>query len=152
MSDLSIHEYRSIPHNLAPVIKFANERHGGQPYGGAPYIVHLMLVARHFTDPHRQTIAILHDIVEDTETTLDEIEEHFGREVAQTVDALTRRSGEFYLSDYIERVKENPTAKEVKIADLKENLFSARYCYPGQYDDLVARYEKALEILGVLMV
>ena len=152
MSDPSVSEHKPIFYTLAPAIRFANERHYDQPYGVAPYIVHLMLVARHFTDPHRQTIAILHDIVEDTETTLDEIEERFGQEVAQAVDALTRRNGELYLDDYIRRVKKNPTAKEVKIADLKENLFSARYCYPGRYDELVPRYEKALEILGVLMV
>lgn len=64
------------------------------------------------------------------------------------VDALTRRTGETY-SEYILRVKKNPTAVTVKLADLAHNLDESR-C-GGLPDSLRARYEKAVRVLeGVI--
>jgi (p)ppGpp synthase/HD superfamily hydrolase len=132
---------------IKDVIEIASNYHRSKMYGGVPYIVHLMLVARHFTDPLFQTVALLHDTVEDTDATLSDIERIFGSEVAQAVDAITRRKKEFYLSEYIPRVATNPIAAAVKIADLQENIYAGTHFYPGDYFHMVARYQRALAFL-----
>jgi (p)ppGpp synthase/HD superfamily hydrolase len=132
---------------IKTIIDLVTKLHSGQKYGFAPFIVHPLLVMRHFNDPTLQVIALFHDVVEDTEYTLGDVNTLFGPEVTSAVDALTRRENEPYLEAYIPRVAENKMATLVKIADLEENLYSATYCYPGEYDNLVPRYKKALEFL-----
>lgn len=67
--------------------------------------------------------AWLHDVVEDTPTTLDDLrDEGLPDEVVEAVDAITRRTGEPYAT-YIERVRLNPIARHVKLADNAQNLF-----------------------------
>ncbi|WP_442905106.1 GTP pyrophosphokinase [Haladaptatus sp. ZSTT2] len=66
-------------------------------------------------------VAVLHDVVEDTDYTIEAIEETFGSMVRAAVDALTKRMGENY-TEFIERVAENPIARRVKIADLENNM------------------------------
>jgi hypothetical protein len=73
-------------------------------------------------DPLIQTVAVLHDVVEDTDVSLESLSRAgFGAEVISAVDALTRRQGEPYHL-YIERVARNQIASRVKCADLAENL------------------------------
>ncbi len=127
------------------IISFAMKAHGEQKYGNMPYIVHLIMVASHFTDPKLQAIALLHDILEDTDIKPRQLYELFGFDIAYTVGILTRRKKEDYFS-YIRRVGRDILAKEVKMADLKSNLFSATYLYP-QYSSLKERYMKALYML-----
>lgn len=87
---------------------------------GQPYIDHLRRVADRMLTPELRIVAWLHDIVEDTYTSLAQIHEAFGPEIGAAVDAITRRPAEHY-SDYIRRVGENPMARAVKIADLIDN-------------------------------
>jgi (p)ppGpp synthase/HD superfamily hydrolase len=86
-------------------------------------------------------VALLHDTVEDKKLTLAEVEKRFGKIVAVAVDALSRRKdeGETY-TDFILRAKQNPIARRVKIADIKDNLLTTT-------DELRGRYEKALKEL-----
>lgn len=65
--------------------------------------------------------AILHDVVEDTAVTVEEIKLRFGEVVAEAVDALTRRDNETY-AGYIKRLKPNHIARKIKLADLRDNL------------------------------
>ena len=129
----------------ASIIKFVLEAHGDQQYGDMPYIVHLMLVARHFTDPKKQAIALLHDVLEDTQITYKELVLQIGKEIADTVLVLTRKPGEEYFV-YINRVKHDPLATEIKIADLEENIFVSKYKFSWK-QDILSRYEKVLKIL-----
>jgi (p)ppGpp synthase/HD superfamily hydrolase len=128
--------------------RFAEEQHEGQMYGEEPYMTHVDEVASQFDDPHMQRIAYLHDTVEDTPTTLDDIHERFGEDVGHAVDALTRRKdpnnqgGKEVYTDYIKRLAQHPEARQVKIADLKHNL-SGR-----SKGNLRQRHEKALEMLS----
>lgn len=87
---------------------------------GQPYIDHLRRVAERMPTYDLRIVAWLHDIVEDTYTSLAQIREAFGPEIGGAVDAITRRTAERY-SDYIRRVGENPMARAVKIADLIDN-------------------------------
>ena len=101
----------------------AAEAHAGSTrWDGQPYITHPAAVAGALDDPSAIAVAWLHDVVEDTWLTLGDLES-FGipRDVVEAVDAMTRRDGERY-TDYIARVRENPIARRVKIADIRHNL------------------------------
>lgn len=98
--------------------------HKGQiDKGGKPYVLHPLQVMLRLQDESAEIMAaaVLHDVVEDTVASLDEIKILFGMEVGRLVDALTRREGENYF-DYIKRVKLDPGAVKIKLADLEENM------------------------------
>lgn len=80
-------------------------------------------------------VALLHDIVEDTEVTLDMLrEEGFDEEIVSAIDAITRRKDEQYYFDFIERVKKNDIARIVKIYDLEDNMDIKRLSTFGDYE------------------
>lgn len=118
---------------------FAREKHEGQMYGDKPYMTHVEDVASGFEDTHLREIAYLHDVVEDSDVTIQEIRERFGEKVSVAVDALTRRKEPYF--DYIRRVKENPEATQIKLADLHANLKN------NPKESLAKRYHKAIGIL-----
>lgn len=84
----------------------------------------------------------LHDVVEDTEVTLNEIEKAFGPAVRRLVDAVSRRKDEPYLFEFIPRIKQDPQAVEVKRFDILDNLSTLPVGHK-----LANRYTKALAIL-----
>jgi len=106
---------------LAVVV--AVEAHlGKNDKGGYPYLLHPLFVLAHMDTEDEIQTAALHDVVEDTDYTLDDLREYgFSETVIQAVDAITKREGEPY-KKYIKRVEENPIAKKVKIWDIKHNL------------------------------
>ena len=80
-------------------------------------------------------VAILHDIVEDTDVTLEYLTNGgFDKEIVNAIDAITRRKEEQYYFDFIERVKKNDIAKLVKIYDLEDNMDSRRLKTFGDYE------------------
>lgn len=114
---------------------------------GTPYFAHCVRVAIRVPDKLTGTIAILHDTVEDTDTTLDDLRElGFTNEVVDAVDALSRRPGETY-RDFIYRCKANPLARTVKLADIADNLADQSALDPEEAEFLRERYTKAIEIL-----
>jgi len=88
---------------------------------GNPYIIHPLRVSQEVSGDLEKTCALLHDVIEDTPTTYDELKEVFSEEIATIVEILTHRKGESYV-DYIHRVKQNPHAVSIKIADICDNL------------------------------
>ena len=132
--------------NVLKAFDMARRAHAGQKYGDEDYIWHPYRVALAFDQPRFQIVGMLHDTVEDTDLTLAEIEAFFGAEISQDVDTLTRRKEEEYLSEYIPRVGRFPSARKVKIADLRENIRAA-LASPQKYRGLLRRYRKALEYL-----
>lgn len=118
---------------LARALAFARARHGSQFRRGSdtPYWVHLVRVAMELADwreatPARLQAALLHDTVEDTRTSIDEIRVGFGAEVADLVDWLTAPDDHGRLPAYYERLRTSaPFAAQVlKIADRVDNLRS----------------------------
>src|SRR5208283_3537210 len=109
---------------LQEAIKLATEAHKGQvDKSGNDYITHPLRVMENLKQ-HGETVQIagvLHDVVEDTRVLLKEIEEKFGKEVADIVDAVSHRQGEQYF-DYIRRAGSNPLGRLVKLADLFDNM------------------------------
>ena len=93
---------------------------------GEPYINHPLHVAEAMDGAVKRTVAILHDVVEDSEWTIDDLrQEGFSVEVVEAVAALTRSEEESY-QGYITRVSKNNLAVKVKIADLMHNLDASR--------------------------
>ena len=99
--------------------------HGQNDTSGAPYIFHPFHVAELMTDEHAVCAALLHDVVEDTDVTLADLEKEFPREVTEAVRLLTHEEGADY-RDYILAIKENELARKVKLADLAHNLDRSR--------------------------
>jgi len=107
--------------DVAAARALAERRHAGQvDKAGLPYITHPQRVAERLETPEAQVVGWLHDTVEDTGLTLQEVETQFGPATAAAVDAVSRREGESW-SDYLRRVKANPVARQVKISDLIDN-------------------------------
>ena len=114
---------------------------------GLPYILHPLTVMLDMETNLERTVAVLHDTVEDTGYSLESCRDMFGNEVADAIDAISRRPGEQYF-DYIKRCKLNPLATKVKLADLKHNSSPARInVLPEKDRDVVKRYEKAVRLL-----
>ena len=107
---------------LADAIVFATEAHRGQvnKFNGEPYILHPLEVMSKFCDLDLKIVAVLHDVVEDTEATLNDIWNEFGKEIGEAVDAITHRDYETNM-EYWKRVAANDWAYKVKLADVRIN-------------------------------
>ena len=134
---------------IEKAISIALEAHKGQTDKyGQPYVLHPLRLMHRFRDLELQTIAILHDVVEDSDWTLDQLRsEGFSECVVGTVDALTRRDDESYES-LIDRAADNLLAKQVKLADLEDNMDIRRMKAIGEADhERLNRYRRAYEKL-----
>jgi (p)ppGpp synthase/HD superfamily hydrolase len=120
----------------------------------SPYIAHPMRVALRLAglQPVRfeqtcQAVALLHDVVEDTDVTFEELRElGFTEEVVSELDRVTKRPGEKY-ADFIERANGSDVSRRVKIADIEDNLEDQSALDPEEAEFLKKRYERALERL-----
>jgi (p)ppGpp synthase/HD superfamily hydrolase len=136
--------------SLEAAIEMAVKVHRGQvDKAGEPYILHPLRVMFRIREQghsvEAQVAAVLHDAVEDTPVTLDDIA-FLNPDVAALVDAVTRRPNEAYL-DFVRRAASNPEARALKIADIEDNLSRLDRLRPEDTESLGRRYEKALEIL-----
>jgi len=133
--------------HLHKAMQLALALHGDQTdKQGQPYLMHLLRVAGRCKTQYEMTIAILHDLVEDTPITMEYIIDQFGVQVATAIDHLTRRDKEPYGS-YIDRVRLNPVACLIKVIDLVDHLREEDKALLSP--DLRARYRRAyLEITG----
>ena len=96
---------------------------------GQPYMLHCLRVMLSFTDPTLQIVGLMHDLIEDTPTTLDELTQlGFGTDIIDAIHLLTRTS-EISYADYIIRLKPNEIARQVKLADLRDNSNVGRALY-----------------------
>jgi hypothetical protein len=133
--------------------ELATAAHDGQvDKAGRAYLEHPAEVAERVRGESAvvQVVAWLHDVVEDTEVTLDRVREQFGDEVASAVDAITHRGGEPRV-DYYARVAANPTALRVKEADLADNTdpWRMRRLEPVLRARLAKKYAGAYAALGL---
>lgn len=113
---------------LAKAIAIAAQAHVDQvDKAGQPYILHPLRMMQRLNHPDAQIVAILHDVVEDTPITLDDLRTAgFAVEIVAAVDAVTRRAEERY-AQFIERLQDNPLARQVKLADLEDNMDLKRF-------------------------
>jgi (p)ppGpp synthase/HD superfamily hydrolase len=108
---------------LEDTIIFITEAHRGQiDRGGQPYVLHPLRMMSQFDDEASRTVALLHDVIEDTAYTLDDLRTRgYNEAIIEAVDALTRREDETY-EQFILRIKPIPLARRVKLADLRDNM------------------------------
>ena len=133
--------------DVLKVLNFAKDAHWGQKYGDEDYIWHPLRVALNFDNRAMQAIALLHDVLEDTSVTYDEVVSLADTLVADVVKTLTRVEGQSYIEDYIiGQVGPSWNAREVKLADLADNIYHAEHIYTS-YASLLPRYYKARDIL-----
>jgi len=112
---------------------------------GLPYVIHPVRVARKFIVSKQYyvaTVALLHDVVEDTDLTIEHLNELFSDEVAKDVDILTRKSGQDYM-EYLNIVSNNAVTKPIKIEDIMDNMNSFKVKKGPLYD----KYSEALAYL-----
>lgn len=127
-----------------------NAHHGQIDKAGLPYFLHPVIVAQSMNTESEICAALLHDVVEDSNITISELEKIFPPEITQAVNLLTHRPGISY-QDYILAIKSNPIAKKVKLADIAHNLDKTRLTTPellANYEKRKAKYNRALEILN----
>ena len=107
-------------------MNIAYEAHDGQKdRSGAPYIFHPYHIAESMPDEMTACAALLHDTVEDTDITIEDLADEFPPEVVETVGLLTHEKGVPYL-EYVRKLKGNSAARMIKLADLAHNSDSAR--------------------------
>lgn len=108
-------------------LKIAYAAHDGQTdKAGMPYIFHPYHLAEQMDDEISVCVALLHDVAEDTVVTLESLAEIFPQEVMEPLRLLTHKKGDDYL-EYVKALKQNPTAKKVKLADLAHNSDQSRF-------------------------
>ena len=134
---------------LEKAIALAATQHAGQlDKGGQPYILHPLRLMLQFSNPTLQIIAVLHDILEDTSTTAEDLEAlGFSAEIIQAIQALTKQTGESRL-EAAKRTALNPLATQVKYVDVLDNMNLTRINNPTARD--FARLEEYKEVLEII--
>ena len=130
---------------LEDAISIAALAHKGQrDKAGAPYLLHPLRMMMRMSSEAAMMAAVLHDVVEDTGWTLEQLRgEGFSDEVLEAVDCLTHREGESY-QEFVERVRTNQIARQVKVADLEDNMNILRITRLGAKDlERLEKYHKA---------
>lgn len=130
-------------------LKLCFEAHKEQvDKSGMPYVFHPFNLAEQMTDEATTVVALLHDIVEDTATTFEDLEKQgFSDEIIKALKLLTHDKSLPYM-DYIAEIKKNTIATKVKLADLRHNSDLTRL---DVIDEKALKrkekYEKAIKFL-----
>ena len=135
--------------DFIPIFEFAYQKHDGQlDKAGQPYILHPITVALGCKEESEKVVAYLHDVLEDTDATVDDlINLGLLQEEIDAIVLLTKPKGEEY-SAYIERVSKNRLATVVKMSDLRHNMQIDRIPNPSEKDfKRIKKYRKAYEFL-----
>ena len=124
-----------------------NAHHGQVDKSGVPYIFHPIHVAEQMETEEECIVALLHDTVEDTNITFEVLEKEFSATVIEALKLLTHDESIDYF-DYVRKLKNNPIAKKVKLADLYHNSDITRMENPTEKDwKRKDKYHKAILIL-----
>ena len=104
-------------------LRIAIRAHEGQKdKSEREYVMHPIRVAERCKDPRAKIVALLHDTIEDTDVTADYLrKEGFPEEILSAILSVTKQEGENY-EDFVRRASENSIGREVKIADLEDNM------------------------------
>jgi GTP diphosphokinase / guanosine-3',5'-bis(diphosphate) 3'-diphosphatase len=134
---------------LEKALEIAAQAHAGQrDKAGEAYILHPLRVMLRMTTAAERITALLHDVVEDSDWTLDDLAAAgFDPEIVTAVDALTKRPGETRLTA-AQRAAQNPLARAVKLADNAENMDLSRLPNPTPQD--YARLEEYKAVRAIL--
>ena len=135
--------------NTKKALKLCFEAHKEQvDKSGMPYVFHPFHLAEQMKDESTTIVALLHDVVEDTDYTITDLTDMgFSKEVTDALSLLTHDETVEYM-DYVALIKNNPVARKVKIADLKHNSDLTRLDSADEKALMrVEKYKKALTVL-----
>lgn len=124
--------------------------HGQQDKSGAPYIFHPIHLAESMDDALSCCVALLHDTVEDTYVTMEDIRREFPPEVADAVALLTHDDAVDYF-DYVRAIAKNPIARKVKLADLAHNADQTRMAGSGVSQEKMAKLRQKYKIARLIL-
>jgi len=130
-------------------MKFMYEKHKNQfDKSGLPYIHHPLHVAEEMDDEISTIVALLHDVIEDTDATWEDLEKlDIPKEAIEAIHLMTHDNSISY-QDYIERISTNPLARKVKMADLRHNMDPTRIPNMTETDMLrLEKYQRSYEFL-----
>ena len=139
--------------NLERAIEIAQEAHKGvKDRGGHDYINHPIRVMHAMSNDQEKIVAILHDVVEDSDWTFDRLkEEGFEDSVIESLRCVTKYSEEEDYQEFIKRAATNKIATKVKMADIEDNLDLSRLGTLTEKDlTRIEKYKKALKHLKAL--
>lgn len=135
----------------ARAMQIASFAHAGQTdKGGNPYIEHPIAVAEQLKEDELKVVAILHDVLEDSDMTAEDLlKSGFPCEIIEAVQVLTyKKTDSGTYEEYIARVAKNRMAKAVKISDIRHNMDLSRIPNPGTRDlKRCEKYKRALTYL-----
>ena len=136
--------------NLERAIQIAVEAHAGATdRGGKAYILHPISVMMRCETDEEKVVAILHDVVEDTDWTFDALrQEGFSETIIEALKTVTKHSEDEDYDEFIQRSLKNEIGRKVKIADLRENLDVTRIGELSKKDvERINKYKRALKTL-----
>lgn len=130
-------------------LKLCFEAHRDQlDKSGMPYVFHPFHLAEQMDTEEKVVVALLHDVIEDTDYTIEDLSEMgFGKEIIDAITLLTHAPDVEYM-DYVRNIKKNPIAKAVKLADLAHNSDPTRLEVLDEY--AVKRNEKYSKAIALL--
>ena len=124
-----------------------NAHNGQEDKSGVPYIFHPIHLAEQMETEEECLVALLHDVIEDTWVTIEQLQTEFSETVVEAVKLLTRDKSVDYM-DYVRNLKSNPIARNVKLADLHHNSDVTRLDEMSEKDKLRnKKYSEAIRIL-----
>ncbi len=130
---------------LNKALEIANRAHAGQvDKAGEPYILHPLRVMMTRANEIERICAVLHDVIEDSDVTFDDLRgEGFSEEIIEVLNCITKRTGESY-DDFIGRILGNEIACRIKLADLCDNMNISRIKNPTEQDkERIKKYRAA---------
>ena len=129
-------------------MNIAYSAHMGQfDKAGVPYIFHPVHLAEQMDTEEECIVALLHDVVEDTEVTFEDLEKEFSKTIIDAIRLLTRDKSVDYM-EYVKNLKSNTIARKVKLADLRHNSDSTRLIKITDKDiERINKYNRAIELL-----
>lgn len=135
--------------SLQTAIEVAVDGHKNQTdKSGDLYILHPMRVMGAFQDNSRRIVGILHDVIEDTKYEMSDLSDlGFDVEIRDAVQAITKLDGDVY-EDYLSRVNANAIARDVKLADIQDNMQRLDNLPEADRTRLTEKYQKARRVLG----
>ena len=136
--------------NLERAIQIAVEAHAGaKDRGGKAYILHPIGVMMRCETDEEKIVAILHDVVEDTDWTFDALrEEGVSETIIEALETVTKHSDDEDYDEFVQRSLKNEIGRKVKIADLRDNLDVTRVGELTDKDiERINKYKRALKTL-----
>ena len=130
-------------------LKICFEAHKNQTdKSGMPYVFHPFHLAEQMVDEKTTVVALLHDVIEDTEYTIDDLKNMgFSDDILSAIALMTHTDGVPYM-EYVAKIKTNSIAKAVKLADLRHNSDMSRLDKVTIHDcERAEKYKKAIDLL-----